>query len=152
MNLKSTLQVFNEADLKASKVDQGQTRKVFVGNDERPSERLRVHLRSFKPGTHVPLHWHPIEALYYVISGRAVMTDIEGKSYDIRPGSVIYYPAGIAGSHQWDIKEGLQLITFRATTDSVKLLQFRVDKSTKESSIELNRLIRHEAVQFKSLY
>ena len=80
------------------------------------------------------------------------MEDIEGKIYEIGPGSTIYYPPGIAGSHSWDIKERLQLISIRATTDREKLIQFRVDKSTKESTIELDRLIKHAATSFKSLY
>ena len=122
-------------------------------NAERPSEKVRVILANFKPGTHENLHWHLIEAFYYVISGRAVMTDIEGKTYDIGPGSVVYAPPGIAGSHSWDIKEQLQLISFRATTDSEKTIQFDVDSSTKQSSIPLSHLVNRQATNFKkSLY
>ena len=108
MELKSTLKVFNEADLPAVPgVTQGQILKQLAGSAEHPSERLTVRLASFKPGTYEELHWHLIEAFYYVISGRAVMTDIEGKTYDIVPGSVVYAPPGIAGSHSWEIKEAL---------------------------------------------
>ena len=151
--LKSTLLVINEADLPAKEgAHSKQTRKLLIGNDERPTERLRVNLTTMEAGAHAPLHWHPIEALYYVISGKAVVTDIEGKAYDVGPGTAVFYPPGITGSHQWDVKEQLQLISVRATTDPVKLLQFRVDTSTMESSIELSRLIKHDAVQFKSIY
>ncbi len=151
--LKSTLRVLNEADLESKPAEHpGQTRKNLVGNEERPSERLHVSLASFNPGAKAPLHWHLVEAVYYVISGRAVMEDIEGKVYEIGPGSTIYYPAGIAGSHSWDIKERLQLISIRATRDPEKLIQFRVDKSTRDSLVELDRLIRHAATNFKSLY
>lgn len=81
------------------------------------------------------------------------MTDIEGKQYDIAPGSVIYAPPGIAGSHSWEIKERLRLIAVRATTDPERTIQFTVDKSTKESSIELDYLISREGAKFKkSLY
>ena len=151
--LKSTLRVLNEADLDSKPGEHpGHTGKMLVGNDERPSERLFVNLASLDHGTHTPLHWHLAEGLYYVISGKAVMWDIDGSSYDIRPGCAIYSPPGIVGSHEWDIKERLQLISFRATTDPVKLIQFRVDKSTKESAIELDRLIKHVATNFKSFY
>ena len=151
--LKSTLRVLNEADLDSKPAEHpGQTKKMLVGNEERPSERLYVSLASFNPGVQAPLHWHLIEGLYYVISGSAVMRDIEGRSYDIRPGSAIYPPPGISGSHSWDIKEALQLVGIRATTDPAKLIQFRVDKSTKESAIELDRLIKHVATNFKSFY
>ena len=152
-NLKSTLKVFNVASLTGKPgAHPQQISKRLAGGDDHPSERLYVGLTTFEPGAHAPLHWHIVEGLYYVISGSAVLTDIEGKSHDIGPGSVIYTPAGIDASHQWDIKDSLQLIAIRATTDPVKLIQFGVDKSTNESSIELDRLIRHEACSFKSFY
>ena len=154
MELKSTLKVFNEADVPAASwVAQGQVAKQLAGSVEHPSERIKVILASFKPGAHENLHWHLIEAFYYVISGRAVMTDIEGKTYDIRPGSVIYAPPGIASSHSWDIKEQLQLISIRATTDSEKTISFDVDASTKQSSVRLEHLEKRQATDFKkSLY
>jgi mannose-6-phosphate isomerase-like protein (cupin superfamily) len=153
IELKSTLRVINEADLKSQPgAHANQTGKFLVGGDECPSERIHMKLMSFVSGAHAPLHWHPTEASYYVISGRAVITDIEGKTCEVGPGTCIYYPPGITGSHQWDVKEPMQLITVRATTDPSKLLQFRVDKATMESSIELDRLVKHKAVQFKSIY
>lgn len=153
MELKSTLKVFNAADVKEGPgIVEGQTIRRLIGNDERPSERIHAILASFIPGIHEPLHWHFIEAFYYVISGRAVMTDIEGKRYDLGPGSVVYAPAGIAGTHDWDIKEQLQLIGVRGTTDPEKMIQFTVDESTKESSIEFEFLMRRGATAFKSFY
>ena len=152
-NLKSTLVVFNEADVKGGPgIVEGQTMKMLVGSKERPSERLSVALATFKPGTLEQLHWHLIEGVYYVISGRAVMRDIEGKRHNLGPGSVIYAPAGIAGSHDWDIKEELQLIGIRATNDPSRLIQFDVDESTKKSTIEFKQLMRWGVSKFKSLY
>ena len=153
MKVKSTLLVFNETDVKAETgIVGGQTIKTLVGNKARPSERILVGLASFKLGTHEKPHWHLIEAFYYVISGRAVMTDIEGKSYNLGPGSVIYAPAGIAGTHDWDIKEELQLIGIRATNDPSRLIQFDVDESTKKSTIEFKQLMRWGVSKFKLLY
>ena len=151
--LKSTLRVFNATDLegKSRQYKEGTT-KVLAGNDERPSERLRVHLNIFKAETHVPIHWHLVEALYYVISGHAVLEDIEGRNHDIGPGSAIYYPPGIAGAHGWNFKEDVQLISVRATTDPEKNIQFSVDKSSKESTIELDYLLKCGGAKFKSPY
>ena len=97
-----------------------------MGNAAHPTERLTVSLVTFQPGTHEKLHWHLIEVFYYVISGRASMTDIEGNEYHLGPGSVIYAGPGIAGSHSWTIKEKLQLIGIRATADAEKTIQFDV--------------------------
>jgi mannose-6-phosphate isomerase-like protein (cupin superfamily) len=154
MELKSTLKVFHEAETpSAPGVTQGQTQKQLAGDAAHPSERITVRLASFVTGTHENLHWHLIEAFYYVISGRAVMTDIEGRTYDIGPGSVVYAPPGISGSHSWDVKEPLKLIAVRGTTDPEKTIQFDVDPVTKESSIPIDHLARRQAIDFKrSLY
>ena len=154
MKPKSTIRVFNEAEVQAGPgVVQGQTLKPLAGDDAHPSERITVRLASFKPGTLEHLHWHLIEVFYYVISGRAIMRDIGGNSYPIGPGSAIYTPPGIAGSHEWEIQEPLQLISIRATTDPEKMIQFTVDKTTQESKIEFDYLIKRNGAQFKkSLY
>ena len=81
------------------------------------------------------------------------MTDIEGKTYDIGPGSVIYAPPGIASSHSWEIKEQLQLISFRATTDSEKTISFDVDSIYQAIERPLDHLEKRQATNFKkSLY
>ena len=80
------------------------------------------------------------------------MRDIEGKEYEVGPGSFIYAPPGIAGAHEWEVKEGLELISFRASTESVRKLQFSVDKKTKRSYIDLDELARRGGVSFKSHY
>jgi len=153
MELKSTLRVCNQAEVPGGPgVVEGQTLKRLAGNAQYPTEKVMVGLASFQPGTLEQLHWHLIEVFYYVISGRAVMRDIEGRTYDIGPGSVIYAPAGIAGSHEWDIQEQLQLISVRATTDPEKNIQFEVDKMTKESSIGFEYLMSRGGAKFKSLY
>ena len=74
MKIKSTLVVVNEKEIKSQGgVTAGQTLKPIIGNAERPTDRIRVALASFEPGTIEALHWHPIEAFYYVISGRATV-------------------------------------------------------------------------------
>ena len=152
-NLESTLQVFNEADLESVPgVTEGQTLKWLLGHEKRPTERIRAALASYKPGAVEQLHWHTIEAFYYIVSGRAIIRDIEGKMYDAGPGTVVYAPAGIAGSHEWEVPERLQLIAFRATTDPERKLQFTVDRSSMVSKIELGELIKRAGVRFKSLY
>jgi quercetin dioxygenase-like cupin family protein len=150
MELKSTLKVYNESELPSSSGSvAGQSTKILLGNTGHPSERIWVLLANFKAGAAAKPHWHLIEGFYYVISGRATATDIEGRTYEMRPGSIIYAPPGIAGTHSWDVKEDLRIIAIRATTDSEKNLTFNVDMSTKQSSIDLNSLERFDATKFK---
>ncbi len=153
MDIRSTLMVINEAELSPQTgMAEGQSVKPIVGNEERPSDRVRVALATFEPGTLERLHWHPIEAFYYVISGRATVRDFEGKEYDAGPGTSIYAPPGIAGSHEWEVKEKMQLLSVRASTDSAKKMQFTVDKDTKRSFIDIDDLIRRGGVSFESHY
>ncbi len=153
MEIKSTLVVVNEREIEPQGgVTTGQTLKPIIGNSERPTDRIRVALATFEPNTIEKLHWHPIEAFYYVISGRATVRDFEGKEYDAGPGTSIYAPAGIAGAHEWEVKEPMQLLSVRASTESARKLQFTVDKETKRSSIDLDELIRRDGVSFKSHY
>jgi mannose-6-phosphate isomerase-like protein (cupin superfamily) len=152
MELKSTLKVFSETDVPpGSGIVPGQIRKRLAGTTEHPSERIMAILASYKPGTVEHLHWHITEAFHFIISGHATVRDIEGHTYDVGPGSVIYAPPGIVGSHEWEVKEGLQLLAIRATTDPERSLQLWVDKSTRESRVALDQL--GGAVDFKkSLY
>ncbi len=155
MEIKSTLKVFNEADMPFAQglAGPGHRRKQIAGGAEHPTERITVALVTFEPGTHEHLHWHLVEVFYYVISGRAIMKDIEGRTYDVGPGSVVYATPGIASSHSWKITERLQLIGIRATTDPEKLIQFDVDPETMESTLPVGRLAARQVINFKkSLY
>jgi uncharacterized cupin superfamily protein len=99
------------------------------------------------------LHWHPIEVFYYVIAGGAIVRDYYGKEYKVGPGSSIYAPAGIAGSHEWEVgKDGLQLLSVRATRAGHRRMQFTVDRKTKRSYIELHELEAMDAINFESHY
>ena len=153
MEVKSTLRVIDQAAVQAQGgVTDGQTLKRLVGHKEEPTDRVRVALATYKAGTLEQLHWHPIEAFYYVISGHATVRNFEGKEYDVGPGTAIYAPAGIAGAHEWEVKESLQLLSVRASTDSARKMQFTVDKSTKRSYIDLEELAKRGGVSFESHY
>ena len=154
MELKSTLRVINEKDYPgAPGVTQGQTYKRLVGCPEVvETDRVRLGRASYVPGTYEQLHWHPIEACYYVIAGHATVRDVNGKEYEVGPGSIIYAPPGIAGAHEWEVKEGLELIDIRATTETNRKMQFTVDKATKRSYIDLEELGKREGISFKSHY
>jgi len=154
MELKSTLKVFNAADVpSAPGIAKGQTTKRLAGNAEHPSERLGAILATFQPGSLEHLHWHLTESFHYIISGRGILRDIEGNSIEVGPGSVVYAPPGLMGSHEWEVIEQLQMISVKATTEPMKIIQFTVDKTTKESKADLDYLIKRGAADLKkSLY
>jgi quercetin dioxygenase-like cupin family protein len=152
--LKSTLKVYRQQDLevKEGRHASGHASKLLVGNEERPSERISVSLATFEPGKYVPLHWHLIEQVNYVVSGRATLTDIEGKSYDVGPGSYLYISPGIGSAHSWQVIERLEVIAVRGTTSREKNIQFEVDKSTMKSSIDAGYLVKQGGALLKSFY
>ena len=154
MEIESTLRVISESQVKKLPgVVQGQTVQPLVGVPDFPSERVRVAVATFQPGVHEELHWHAIEVFYYVMSGSAIVRDYHGKEYPVGPGSAIYAPAGIAGSHEWQIGEkGLQLLSIRATLEGHKRMQFTVDRETRRSYIELDELAKMDGVSFGSHY
>jgi hypothetical protein len=78
--------------------------------------------------------------------------DIEGREYEVSAGSIIYAPAGIAGAHEWEVKESLELLDIRATNETNRKIQYTVDKSSKRSYIDLEDLAYREAISFKSHY
>jgi len=113
---------------------------------------VRIGRATYKPGTYEQLHWHPIEACYYVISGHATVRNLEGEEYEVSAGSMIYAPAGIAGAHEWEVKEALELLDIRATNETDRKIQFTVDKETKRSYIDIEDLKYRDALSFKSHY
>ena len=154
MEVQSTLRVINEKDYQGSRgVTDGQTYTRLIGWPEVfMTDRVRLGRASYKPGTYEQLHWHPIEATYYVISGHATVRDFNGKEYEVEAGSIIYAPAGIAGAHEWEVKEALELIDIRACNETNRKMQFTVDKATKRSYIDLEDLKYRDAISFKSHY
>ena len=154
MEVTSTLRVIDEADYAgAPGVTKGQTYKRLVGSPEVvQTDRVRLGRASYVPGTYEQLHWHPIEACYYVISGHATVRDINGKEHEVGPGSIIYAPPGIAGAHEWEVKESLELLDIRATNETNRKIQYTVDKKTMRSYIDVEDLAYREAISFKSHY
>jgi mannose-6-phosphate isomerase-like protein (cupin superfamily) len=102
MEVKSTLRVINQADIEGHVgVIPGQSMKRLVGCAEVPTDRVRVGLATYAPGSIEELHWHPIESFYFVISGHATVRNFEGEEFEVGPGCAIYAPPGIAGAHEW---------------------------------------------------
>jgi mannose-6-phosphate isomerase-like protein (cupin superfamily) len=153
MDVTSALRVYNQADIPGGPGPaRGQTYQKLIGVDERPTDRVRLGRATYVAGALEQLHWHPIEALYYVISGRATVRDIEDNEYEVGPGSLVYAPAGIAGAHEWQVGESLELLDIRATNVTSRKLQFTVDKATKRSFIDLEELAKRDGIEFPSHY
>ena len=154
MKVKSTLRVINQKRYKGRRgVTDGQTYQRLAGWPECfTTDRVRIGRATYKPGTYEQLHWHPIEACYYVIAGHATVRNVAGEEFEVGPGSMIYAPPGIAGAHEWEVKEHLELLDIRATNETNRKIQYTVDKKTMRSYIDVEDLAYREAISFKSHY
>lgn len=154
MDVKSTLKIFNQADHPGRRgVIDGQSYQRLVGWPEvQETDRVRIGRATYKPGSHELLHWHPIEACYYVISGHATVRNLAGEEFEVSAGSMIYAPPGIAGAHEWEVKEALELLDIRATNETNRKIQYTVDRETKRSYIDIEDLEYRDAISFKSHY
>ena len=152
--IKPTMRMVSRNKVKDTPgIIKGQTVRPLCGAKHVPSERIRVGLAKFKPNLHEHLHWHSIEVFYYVLKVSATVNDLAGKAYKVGPGDSIYAPPGIAGSHEWHIgKEGLELLSIRATNDGHRRMQFTVNRNTGESVIDMHELGRMDAISYESHY
>ncbi len=151
--IESALKVFNQSSLPDHPgVIPGLTIKKLAGGSENPTEKISVGLATFEPGTHEHLHWHLIETFHYVLAGKAIVRDIEDNSYEVGPGDVVYGPAGLTGSHEWEIKESLQLLTIKATNSPERAIQFNFDKKTMDSSASLEYLVQRGVADMKQSF
>ena len=131
----------------------GQTYQRLVGWPEmQTTDRVRIGRATFVADTYEQLHWHPIEACYYVISGSATVCNLEGEEFEVSAGSIVYAPAGIAGAHEWEVHDSLELLDIRATNETNRKMQFTVDKETKRFFIDLEDLAYRDAISFTSHY
>jgi mannose-6-phosphate isomerase-like protein (cupin superfamily) len=153
MDVRATLRVYGESEVAGGPgVTPGQTYQKLIGVDDRPTDRVRLGRATYVEGTVEQLHWHPIEALYYVISGHATVRDVEGNEFPVGPGSIVYAPAGLAGAHEWEIAESLELLDIRATNETSRKMQFTVDRATLRSHIDVEELAKRDGIEFTSHY
>jgi mannose-6-phosphate isomerase-like protein (cupin superfamily) len=153
MELKAALQVFNQSAVPTSPgVIEGLTIRKLAGSEEHPSERISVGLATFGPGTHEHLHWHLIETFHYIVAGRGIVRDLEGTSFEVGPGDVVYGPPGIRGAHEWEVRETLTLLTIKATNAPERAIQFTIDRAKQTCSADLDYLLERGAGDMKESF
>jgi mannose-6-phosphate isomerase-like protein (cupin superfamily) len=77
-----------------------------------PGLKLVFRKRAFKPGSAIGYHLQKEDEIYYVLSGRGVMT-IDGKSFDVGPGSAILTrPGSSHGLRQTGAEDLVILINY----------------------------------------
>jgi mannose-6-phosphate isomerase-like protein (cupin superfamily) len=77
-----------------------------------PGLKLVFRRRAFKPGSAIGYHEQKEDEIYYVLSGRGVMT-VDGKSFDVGPGdAVLTRPGSSHGLKQVGSEDLVILINY----------------------------------------
>ena len=80
-----------------------------------PNMRLVFRKRALKPGSGIGYHEQKEDEIYYVLSGRGVMT-IDGKSFEVTPGTaVLTRPGSSHGLKQAGPDDLVILINYEQT-------------------------------------
>ena len=80
-----------------------------------PNLRLVFRKRALKPGSGIGYHEQKEDEIYYVLSGRGVMT-IDGKSFDVGPGAaVLTRPGSSHGLKQAGAEDLVIMINYEQT-------------------------------------
>ena len=74
-----------------------------VCNHQTPTDRLVAAIVTVAPHKTVPLHYHRVETLEYVLSGAARVRDRHGNEVIVTADSAVYFPAGPDAAHEWTV-------------------------------------------------
>ena len=83
------------------------TRQVLIGRDEGPHFALRRFI--MQPGGGMPAHTNTVEHEQYVLRGRA-RVGIGDQVHDVRPGDVVFIPAGMPHWYQAQAGEPFEFL------------------------------------------
>jgi mannose-6-phosphate isomerase-like protein (cupin superfamily) len=83
--------------------------------DKTPGLTLVFRKRALKPGSGIGYHEQKEDEIYYVLSGRGVMT-IDGKTFDVGPGTaVLTRPGSSHGIKQTGSEDLVMMINYEQT-------------------------------------
>lgn len=82
---------------RAAKVP-GSTVAMFIDGSV-PGADLNGGVNVLAPGAAIPVHWHSVGELQFILSGTGVSIDPAGAETLVGPHSVVFSPAGASGAH-----------------------------------------------------
>lgn len=67
-----------------------------------PVEDLRFGISRLEPGGHAGLHYHSVEAIEFILSGRAIVIGPDGERMEMGPGDTVVFAPGPEAAHAWE--------------------------------------------------
>lgn len=84
---------------------------VLMAIDERtPGADMYGGMISIPAGDSVPIHWHEVGEVQFVLSGNGVFVDAEGNETPVTPHDLLYAPGGPAAAHGFRNTSSMPLI------------------------------------------
>ena len=112
--------VINSWEVKSFVVDHTYSSKMLMDNIVAGGKSIHINEGTLKAGCSTPGGTHTATEIYYIVKGEAVL-HLGEELIDIKPGSVVYIPAGVF--HALDNK---------SQTDDFVLLTFWEDANDNE--------------------
>ena len=86
--------VINSWEVKPFVVDQDYSSKMVLDDIIAGGKSIHINEGTLKAGCSTPGAFHPATEIYYIVRGEAVL-HLGNEKFDIKPGSVVYIPAGV---------------------------------------------------------
>jgi mannose-6-phosphate isomerase-like protein (cupin superfamily) len=64
-----------------------------------PGADMHAGINVLAPGFEIPLHWHSVGELQFILSGTGIAIDANGRHVRVSPGDTVFGPAGRPGAH-----------------------------------------------------
>ncbi len=64
-----------------------------------PGADLYGGVNVLAPGGRIPLHWHPVGELQFILSGTGLFVDADGSELPVGSHGSVFSPAGPSGAH-----------------------------------------------------
>jgi quercetin dioxygenase-like cupin family protein len=85
-----------------SKIGKWGTILKIVCDEKTPTESLVVGVVTINSNMKIAAHYHNIEELQYILSGKGIVYDRKGKGHSINQGDFVYCPSKEIGTHSFE--------------------------------------------------
>jgi len=90
------------------------TRAEALFNHQTPTQGLVCAVVTVDPGAVIAMHYHTVETIEYVTTGKARVRDQYGNAVVVTAESILHFPAGPDAAHEFTVlgNSPLQVLTF----------------------------------------
>ena len=117
--------IINSWEVKPFVLDASYTSRMLLDDSVVGTKTIHINEGTLKGGFNTGGGDHEVDEIYYVVKGEAVL-HLDDETYDIKPGSLIFIPAGTF--HSLDNKsetEDFVLLTFWQRAEDNEVWQMR---------------------------